>query len=160
MKKPFFVLAAACLPLFTFNACKTMHKTVSPETELVTVMSMPASIKLGSPMTLKFTVQNPTQGALKFCKWHTPFEGFRNSFLTVTTGSGAEVQYHGMMAKRVMPPPADAYITVAPGKSETSEIDLMQAYPIDSAGTYTVRYNSAGMSGLKKVNTVTFSIVD
>ena len=160
MKKPIVLAAAACISLFTSIACKTMHKTPAPATELVTVMSVAPTVKAGTPVLMKFTVQNPTPGEMKFCKWHTPFEGFRNSFLTIKNSKGVEVRYLGIMAKRVMPPPADAYIILQAGKSESSEIDLLKGYDLSAVGTYTVVYNSAGMSGLKNVNTVTFSVVE
>lgn len=39
-----------------------------------------------------------------------------SKFLTVTDSEGNEVRYIGPMAKRLMPPPADTYRTVAPVK--------------------------------------------
>ncbi len=158
MKLPFLLLAGTCITVFNFYACKTVQKTTA-NNELVTEMTMPATIRTGGPVMLTFTVKNPGGNELKFLKWETPFEGFRNDFLDIHNTAGELLPYRGIMAKRVMPPPPDAYITVAPGQSKTATIDLTTAYAISLPGTYTVAYTAEGMSGLKRVNKISFTIV-
>jgi hypothetical protein len=62
------------------------------------------------------------------------------------------------MAKRIMPPPADAYMAVAAGDTVTGSIDLLTAYDLSVPGKYTIVYQSSGISGLEKVNEATFTI--
>jgi hypothetical protein len=126
--------------------------------ELSTTMSVQQPVKAGSPVMVTFTVHNISAKELKFCKWHTPFEGFRNSIFDIKNSKGEEVQYKGIMAKRKTPPPADAYITVAPGKTVSGSIDLLKAYDLSTPGTYTIIYQSSAISGLEKVNEATFTI--
>lgn len=119
-------------------------------------MSAPEKVKAGKPILVKFTVSNPSDKEQEFCKWHTPFEQrFMNSFFEVTDGKGEQVQYKGAMAKRVMPPPADAYVKVAAKGSVSAEIDLTVGYDVKKAGSYKVVYQGEGVSGLTKVNEVT-----
>jgi hypothetical protein len=152
------IIATTCMSLFTFVSCKTVQK--STEGELVTNMSVLEPVKAGSPVMLKFTVKNTSSKELKFCKWFTPFEGFLNSIFTITDSKGEEARYKGVMAKRMMPPPASAYLAVPAGDSASSTIDLSKAYELTAPGKYKIVYQSSGMSGLEKVNETTFTITE
>ncbi|WP_238429829.1 hypothetical protein [Chitinophaga agri] len=175
------VTMAACLSMFSFTACQqsqnaqsandsthTAQDTVPAVAEtpvakdtavLTTVMSAPEKVKAGAPIMVKFTVTNHADTAVSFLKWHTPMEGkFMNSFFEVTDSKGEAIQYKGIMAKRVTPPPADAYISV-PAKGEVSgEVDLTTGYKITAPGTYKVVYQGDFTSGLSKVNEVTVTV--
>lgn len=160
------ITLAACLSVFSFTACKHAQKAASttsaPSTaeELVTTMSVPEKVKVGSPVMLKFTVNNNSAKELQFCKWHTPFEKFMNSYFEIQDSKGEPVQYKGIMAKRIMPPPADAYIKVPAKGKVSSDIDLLTGYRITAPGTYKVTYQDSGMSGLTKVNEVSFTVTE
>lgn len=151
---------AAVLSFFTFAACKNTQKATNTGEGLVTVMSVPPTVKAGSPVMLKFTVHNKAAKELQFCKWHTPFEGFMDAFLDIKSSSNAEVQYRGVMAKRIMPPPAEAYIKVPAGDSVSVDIDLLKGYNVTAPATYKVAYQAGGVSGLEKVNEVTFTVTE
>jgi len=107
---------------------------------------------------LTFTVHNTSSKELKFCKWSTPFEGFRNSIFTIADSKGDEARYKGVMAKRMMPPPAEAYMAVPAGDSVTATIDLLTAYDVKAPGKYKITYQSSGISGLEKVNQTSFTV--
>ncbi|SIN84738.1 hypothetical protein [Chitinophaga niabensis] len=144
---------------FTFAACGNMQKNTATGNELITEISVPETVKAGNPVPLKFTVRNPASKELKFCKWHTPFEGFMAMFLDITDTSGAHVQYRGAMAKRIMPPPEEAYIKVPAGDSVSVEIDLLKGYQLTAPGKYKIVYQAGGMSGLTKVNETFLNLV-
>lgn len=150
-------ILTVCLSIFAFMSCKSTKSTTSGG-ELVTKMTVQQPVKVGSPVMVTFTVTNTSAKELKFCKWHTPFEGFKNSIFDIKNSKGEDVRYKGIMAKRIMPPPAEAYITVAPGKTEKGSIDLLTAYDLTVPGKYTIVYQSSGISGLEKVNDATFTI--
>lgn len=167
--KNLFLLLTAC---FLFTACGNTQKTAAAGEdsvttkgneepiveELVTEISVPATVKAGDSIPLKFTVRNPSSKELKFCKWHTPFEGFMAMFLDIKDAAGTNAQYKGVMAKRIMPPPDEAYIKVPAGDSVSVEINLLKGYQLTAPGKYTVIYQAGGMSGLTKVNEASFSI--
>jgi hypothetical protein len=154
----------ALLSFLTFTACKTSQKaggdTGASAEGLVTEMSVPATVKAGQPVMLKFTVYNKSGKELQFCKWHTPFEGFMSSFLDIQSSNNTEVLYRGVMAKRIMPPPAEAYIKVPAGKSVSVDIDLLKGYNLDTPASYKAVYQASGMSGLEKVNEVSFTVTE
>lgn len=152
------VSLAACLAVFQFSACKQTQKTASGNGGLETLMSVPATVTAGSPVMLQFTVYNRSSVDTQFCKWHTPFEGFISSFLDIKDAAGTDVQYRGAMAKRVMPPPAEAYIKVPAGDSVSVTVDLLRGYDLTKPGQYKAVYQAGGMSGLTKVNEISFSI--
>ncbi|WP_343670991.1 hypothetical protein [Chitinophaga sp.] len=175
-----FITMAVGLSILSFTACQqspnaqgvqkdttqqasSVAEPVAADTSsasvLETVMSAPDKVKAGKPILLKFTVNNPADKEQAFCKWHTPFERwFMNSFFEVTDSKGEPVQYKGVMAKRIMPPPADAYIKVPAKGSVSAEIDLLTGYKIEAPGTYKVVYQGEGVSGLTKVNEVTVTV--
>lgn len=152
------VCLASCLAVFYFSACKQTQKTASGGEGLETVMSVPATVPAGSPVMLTFTVYNHTAKDTQFCKWHTPFEGFISTFLDIKDAAGTPVQYRGAMAKRVMPPPAEAYISVPAGDSASVTVDLLKGYDLTQPGQYKAVYQGGGMSGLEKVNEISFSV--
>lgn len=179
-----FFTVAACLSMIVFSSCQQSQNAQSAQTDstqqvqdtaaavaatpvadtssaavLETVLSAPEKVKAGKPIMVKFTVTNTTDQEQSFCKWHTPFEQrWLNNFFEVTDAKGEPVQYKGAMAKRVSPPPADAYTKVPAKGSVNAEIDLATGYKIETPGTYKVVYNGEGVSGLPKVNEVTITV--
>jgi len=159
------IFTAAWLSLFSFSACKhSQQSTAASGTgELETVLSLPATVRTGSPVMLTFTVKNNTGKALSFCKWHTPFEGaggFMAAYLDITDANGENAQYRGVMAKRIMPPPAEAYIKVPAHDSVTTTVDILKGYAVTKPGQYKVVYQAGGMSGLNKVNEAAFTVTE
>ncbi|RZL50332.1 MAG: protease [Pedobacter sp.] len=153
------VAVAACSPTTQNKTEVTTADTVKNQvdTALITKISVPASARLGSPIELTFTVYNPTDSIKTFSKWHTPFEPLMSKYLDVTASDGVEAAYKGPMAKRIMPPPADAYLTIKPKDSLTVKVDLTQAYDFKQ-GDYTIRYNSASISGLTITDSLKIAI--
>lgn len=163
------------IPAFAvlFAACSQSQKTVSSEDvidntsvtvsdtiksdSLTAVMRINNIVKQGSPVKLKFTVVNNSDSAKSFCKWHTPFEPFISKYLDITDAHGVDVAYKGAMAKRIMPPPADSYISVKSKDSVSSEVDLLQAYDLKPGNKYTLSYNGSTMSGIVIKDKVSFN---
>ncbi|WP_461534120.1 hypothetical protein [Sinomicrobium sp.] len=106
------------------------------------------TLNLQDDITIRFTVTNPTQDTLKFTAYHTPFEGIKSKFLTVTDSEGKEVGYLGPMVKRVTPAPEDTYHTLVPGQKVSITFNLKKAYEIDKAGSYILQYNGEKISGV------------
>lgn len=119
-------------------------------------LEMAPEIKTGDSIGLRFTVYNNTASTQKFCKWHTPFEPLMSKYLDITDANGAEAQYKGPMAKRIMPPPASSYITLAPKDSISVSVNLLSAYDITKPAKYTVHYNAEQISGLKVSDSISF----
>ena len=115
---------------------------------IVGKLALVGPAKLGQPINIKFSVYNNSDTVAKFCKWHTPFEKLLSKYLDVALEDYTEVQYHGAMAKRVMPPPADSYTSLKKGDSTSVNFNLMDGYPISKAGVYTIKYNATNVSGI------------
>jgi len=124
--------------------------------------SMFARMQIGKPLhntdsvILNFTVYNPADTAQKFCKWHTPFEPLLSNYLSIKNQKGEEAPYKGPMAKRMMPPPEDSYISVNPKESLNIGVDLLKAYDLKKGNKYTVSYSGENMSGLTVKDTISF----
>jgi len=126
---------------------------------LKAAISVQSPVKGDAPVILTFTVENPSDTALAFCKWHTAFEeAFTASWLEITDSKGQQVQYKGVMAKRIMPPPAETYIVVPAKGSVTHEIDLRKGYDLAKPGKYKAVYQGQGVSNLNNVKDVTFEL--
>jgi len=113
---------------------------------------------LDKPIEMTFTVYNSADSSQTFCKWHTPFEALMSKYLDIISADGTEVAYKGPMAKRVMPPPADSYVSVAAKDSLSIKVDLTRGYDFKAIGTYTIRYNSGSISGLTAIDSLSFTI--
>jgi hypothetical protein len=79
-----------------------------------------------------------------------------SKYLDIKDENGTEVNYKGVMAKRIMPPPASAYTTLKAHDSLSKNIDLLKAYAIEKPAKYTITYNGTGISGLHVAKSVTF----
>jgi CRISPR/Cas system-associated protein Csx1 len=138
------------------DSTKSIIDTAATQKTLIAEMTMKDTIKSGDSILLKFTVKNNKVDTVRFCKWHTPFEPLMSKYLDITDENGNEVNYKGAMAKRIMPPPADSYITLKANDSLSVNADLLKAYAIDKPAKYTITYNSTGISGLTVKKSVSF----
>ncbi len=112
------------------------------------VMSVPASVRAGGPVELRFQLTNRTAQPLYVLKWRTPLEGLMGKDFQVTR-DGTEVDFLGRMVKRGNPP-ADAYVTIAPGASVDAKVDLSQAYEMKQPGRYRIAFNGELMDVVEK----------
>lgn len=129
------------------NTANHTHKAQNDST-LYASLAGEENYVLHHAIPIAFTVTNPTNDTLKFTQYHTPFEGIISKFLTVKDGSGNEVPYIGAMTRRVMPPPAETYHSVAPGETKSVSFDLKKGYKIEEAGPYTLQYVDENISGV------------
>jgi len=113
---------------------------------------------LHGAIPIKFTVTNSSDDTLKFTQYHTPFEGMMSKFLTVKDGAGNEIDYIGAMTRRVMPPPAETYHTVAPHETKSVSFDLKKGYKIEKAGSYTLQYEGGNISGVANGKPIVITI--
>jgi len=56
----------------------------------------------------------------QFCKWETPFEPRLGKYMEVMDVRENQVAFTGAVARRVMPPPPESYISVPPHDSVTT----------------------------------------
>ncbi|MEJ2882512.1 protease [Pedobacter sp. GR22-6] len=154
-------LTALTMGALLLAACGTLKENTTPQNvksgELVAKMYIQPEVKTGSPVEMRFTVYNRSNKSLQFCKWHTPFEPPLSKYLDITHEQGSEVLYSGAMAKRIMPPPADSYISLKAGDSLSVNVDISKIYKLDKIGKYTVRYVAEGMSGLSVKDSISFT---
>lgn len=101
-----------------------------------------------SPLELRLRVHNPGPAVARFCRWHTPIEGFAADFLVVEPPGGPPLPYQGVLAKRGAPGPED-FLTLKPGESAEAVFGLVEGYGPLPAGPLTVRFKgSPGVNGL------------
>ncbi|OAQ42254.1 hypothetical protein A5893_03845 [Pedobacter psychrophilus] len=153
-----------------FAACSSNSKvsennegnldSLQKDTSLTAILRVPSQAKLGDSVNLDFVVYNTTDSVRQFCKWHTPFEPLMSKYLDVISTEGVEAEYQGPMAKRMMPPPADSYVSINPGDSLKSVVNLNKAYRFPKAGKYVIKYNSVNMSGIMVKDSVVLNLVD
>lgn len=158
MKNLFPVLAVmamfyACSPATLKSADQT---TEASSAALLTTMKISDQTNGTNRPVLNFTIKNQADTVAIFCKWHTPFEPLMSKYLDVKNSDGQEINYKGAMAKRIMPPPADSYLSINPGDSLTIDVDLLKGYALENAGTYTIKYSGGNMSGLVIRDSLTF----
>lgn len=156
MKYSPIILSVGVLILGACSSTKQQKKTVENE-PLTAKMTVKPIIRSADSLELSFTVYNRSTRTQKFCKWHTPFESKTLSkYLDIKDEQGTEAQYRGIMAKRIMPPPADSYIEVKPGDSLSAKVDIMKDYRIIKPGKYSIHYNAQEISGLLVKDSISF----
>ncbi|MDJ1468848.1 hypothetical protein QNI19_03700 [Cytophagaceae bacterium DM2B3-1] len=145
----------------TESSTSDSSATVSPEPtnsgKLETRLGTAGKSFTKDSVLLSFTVINHTDSAQRFCKWETPFEPRLGKYLEVIHENGTEAIFKGAMARRVMPPPAETYIEVAPHDSVRTVFNLPDNYAI-TTGQYTVKYSGGGVSGLDAGNEIKIKI--
>lgn len=168
MKTLSLLLSAGVLILASCSTSKQQNHSAASNADTVTAtnsitenrltarMAMNPVIQSAESLLLRFTVYNHSANNLRFCKWHTPFEPPMSKYLDIKDEQGIEAEYRGVMAKRVMPPPAESYIEVRPGDSLSVKVDLSKVYLLGKPGKYTVRYNAQEISGLSLKDSVNF----
>jgi len=107
-------------------------------TELACSLSVPAQVRSGEPLMLRFRLTNRTPRTLYVLDWHTPLEGVLANMLRVRH-EGQERLYQGPMLKRG-DPQADDYRAIAPGASVEEEIDVALAYDTEPPGRYLIAF--------------------
>ncbi|WP_316739357.1 protease [Pedobacter aquatilis] len=142
----------------SIDSTNTIASVANQTDSLTAKMQIKDLIKNSEPVILKFSVVNHADTAKSFCKWHTPFEPFISKYLDITDDKGNDVAYKGAMAKRIMPPPADGYVSIAAKDSVSAEVDLLQAYDLKPGNKYTLSYNSSSISGISIASKLTFEL--
>lgn len=136
-------LFAACCALVLLGGCGIHAKPrqfppIGTETRLACELRAPAEVKVGSPVPLTFGLRNLTKEPIRFLTWLTPFEGWLGNILRVTR-DGQKVEYHGVMASR-LPPPPNSFFTVVRGVELSVTLDVSHAYPMDVPGHYVIEF--------------------
>ncbi|MEO1052544.1 MAG: DKNYY domain-containing protein [Bacteroidota bacterium] len=126
-----------------------------PESFKVTISSDKEVYKKGEEIMISMIVENTSYMKDEFCNYHTPFEGIQNNIFTVVRGN-KEIPYQGMMKKRI-PPTADDYQKLKPGKSVKCSVE-MEGYDMDRKGDYTIQFTGNMISGLPASNQIEISI--
>lgn len=97
---------------------------------------------------LIFELTNHTKQPVHVLKWNTPLEGLKSDCLVVNK-NGKPVRYDGLMIKRGQPGPGD-FVTLQPGQSVNSKIDVGEAYNISSPGLVKVDYKPEKLTFLNE----------
>ncbi|HKG05393.1 MAG TPA: hypothetical protein VKB19_02990 [Pedobacter sp.] len=134
----------------------TSAEVLDNKGQLTARMVMSPVIRSQDSLRLHFMVYNPSTSSQRFCKWHTPFEPPMSKYLDIKDEQGTEAEYHGIMAKRVMPPPPDSFLELKSRDSLSVTVDISKIYILGKSGRYTVRYNAEGISGLSVKDSISF----
>ena len=87
------------------------------------------------PVHLTFHLTNNNPEDMYVLTWHTPLEGVRNRFLTVTVDGDKDVPYRGVLLKRGNPT-AECYQLVPAGETVSAEVLLQDGYSTVLPGHY------------------------
>ena len=98
-----------------------------------------ACTRLSDVLNCTFDFTNESADDYHICQYHTPLEGIRNRFLTVTDEGGRELQYMGILMKR-LPPKKRHYTPIKAGDTISATIAVNDAYQFDCNCTYTIQY--------------------
>lgn len=170
MNKQSLSILAFVFVFGVFTRCDTMNskskgKSVIDENfnrkaRITSRLSAADDYDVRTPIVIRFTVENSASDTIKFTKYNTPFEGFLGDFLEIKNDKGDKMNYIGPMAKRVMPPPADAFVVVPPNEKKWVDIDIKQGYKIDNTGNYILKFLGDEINGLSSGEPIKISLKD
>lgn len=126
------VLAAATCAAADAPPAPEMHATVQLTADRTTFSA-------GAPVLVHVRITNPGRQRVMLLRWRTPLDGVTAALFAVTR-DGVNVPYAGRMAKRPEPTDAD-YVTLEPGASVTTDVDIAQLYALETPGYSTVAYD-------------------
>jgi len=92
-------------------------------------------------LSFAFVITNDRAEPLNFINWNTPFEGIYGDHFDVVSSSGKRAQYIGMMVKRAPVADASELISLLPGESKSTLVDLSLHYALWN-DTWTVTLNT------------------
>lgn len=150
------LIAASCGMRNNTKESQAGTETPVVEKDLTALLSIKDTIRAGDSVILNFAVYNKTDSVKQFLKWQTPFEPLLSKYLDIKNEQGEKLQYKGAMAKRMMPPPAAAYLSLNPKDSLSARVDILKGYSLTKPGKYTITYTSENVSGLKVPQSVSF----
>ena len=135
----------------------TSEQVNSNTSKLTPHLGVASSTATSDSVMVSFTVANNTDKTQRFCKWETPFEPRLGKYFEVTDDKGNEAAFKGAMARRVMPPPQEAYIEIPPHDSVKTVVNLANSYTLSKA-KYTIKYTGGGVSGLDAGNAISVTL--
>lgn len=110
----------------------------------VNIKADKTSFNATKPVTLHVTFTNPTSTSIGLLKWFTPIDGVTEPLFTVTR-AGNSVTYVGILVKHP-PPTTQDYVTLAPGKSLSRDVNLSDYYDLSVSGNYSVTFAAGGLT--------------
>jgi hypothetical protein len=127
----------AWIPALAAMVAAAATSTAAPAPRLECSVSAPASVAVGRPVPLRFTLRNHGNAAVQVLTWATPFEGWFAPYVKVWR-DGTELAYTGPTLKRGEPAPED-YLRIGAGRSRAVMVDLAQAFDLGRSGSYRVQ---------------------
>ena len=89
-------------------------------------------------VSLHFYIENQTDLPIRWLPWGTPLEERLTADCFDVTVNDQQLDYIGIVVKRMAPTDAD-YIELAAGDKIEAEVDLSLSYDMAAAGEYTVQ---------------------
>ena len=135
-----FALVARCILglIFFSNVALSSASPAAIKNDLHCKITVPATVRAGAAVPLKFELFNHSRRALNVLMWNTPMEGFFAPYLSIT-GPNGELEYGGAMMKRGAPERAD-YARIKPGGTLMKTVNLAEIYQFNRQGRYTVKF--------------------
>jgi peptidyl-Lys metalloendopeptidase len=96
------------------------------------------SVSANERVIVKVTLTNESDHAVRLLSWYAPATELEENLFAVTR-AGQEVEFIGPHYKRAAPV-SDDFVSLAPGKSVTREVDLTNFYDMSKSADYGVRY--------------------
>ncbi len=136
-----FAWAARCfcfLIFFSYTAF-SFASSLTIKNDLHCRITVPATVRAGAAVSVKFELFNHGRRALNVLMWNTPIEaGFFAPYLSIT-GPDGELEYGGAMMKRGAPERAD-YARIKPGGTLMKTVNLAEIYQFNRAGRHNIKY--------------------
>jgi len=96
------------------------------------------------------SISNPNRSAIKILRYFTPVDGIKQNLFDLSV-NGQTAEYIGPDYKRPAPTEKD-YITLNPGESIDTVVDLAGFYDLSESGYYRISYKAEGQNIFSRDN--------
>lgn len=140
-KSIFFFALALLLGVFTLNsfAAKTLSAVK------ITLNFEKTAFAADESVPVVVSIRNEGKAAARVLRWLTPLDGVTDDLFAVTI-DGKPIEYIGADYKRAAPTDKD-YITLQPGETYETTVDLAGYYDLSQTGFYQVSYRAESVTG-------------
>jgi peptidyl-Lys metalloendopeptidase len=142
LRKNIFTLIALALLVGVFASAAMA--AVTGKSAQVSLTLEKSAFAADESILVNVSISNPTRSEVRILRWFTPLDGVKEDLFRVTV-YGKTVEYIGADYKRPAPTDKD-YITLKPGESIDTTVDLAGFYDFSESGYYQVEYNAESLN--------------
>lgn len=156
-----YLWITSCLLLLTMGCSNQWQRYNRPSQSIlsqvrVNLEPIDEKVELGDPILLRFSLTNQGGQPVRICRWHSPLEGrFTTNYLQIFR-KRRPIHYTGKKPKSQAM--LKDYVTLYPGETLSTTVDIRRAYAFHHTGKYDIRFQGNQVNRLKDSQPITIKV--